>query len=191
MSYLFCASSFDYSGRRYCNTAAASFNDDITAWDTSGVTDMKYMFKGASAFDQDLGGWSVAKVTSMYVTFNGAAAFDQPIGGWRVDGVTNMKWMFHSAASFNQPLDGWNVDEVKDLSWMFERAAAFDQDLGWCVGSNVNLGKGVGVCLRRPLTWRVDGVARRRRDFTVRERRSGPRFPILSTARARRRRAAS
>ena len=83
MSYLFCASSFDYSGRRYCNTAAASFNDDITAWDTSGVTDMKYMFKGASAFDQDLSGWSVAKVTSMYATFNGAAAFDQPIGGWR------------------------------------------------------------------------------------------------------------
>ena len=74
---------------------------------------------------------------------------------------------------------------------MFERAAAFDQDLGWCVGSNVNLGKGVGVCLRRPLKWRVDGVARRRRDYTVRERRSGPRFPILSTARARRRRAAS
>ena len=154
MSYLFCASSFDYSGRGYCNTAAASFNDDITAWDTSGVTDMKYMFNGTSAFDQDLGGWSVAKVTSMYATFNGAAAFDQPIGGWRVDGVTNMKWMFHGAAAFNQPLSNWNVDEVKDLSWMFEGAAAFDQDLGWCVGKDVNLGKGVGVLLRRPLTLR-------------------------------------
>jgi hypothetical protein len=40
MSWLFCASSYDYSGYGYCNTAASSFNDDISAWDTSGVTTM-------------------------------------------------------------------------------------------------------------------------------------------------------
>ena len=35
-----------------------AFNEDISAWDTSGVTTMEYMFEGASAFDQDLG-WCV------------------------------------------------------------------------------------------------------------------------------------
>jgi len=35
----------------YFNSAASSFNDDISAWDTSGVTDMQQMFEGASAFN--------------------------------------------------------------------------------------------------------------------------------------------
>ena len=37
------------------NSPAASSNEDITTWDTSGVTTMRLMFYRASAFDQDLG----------------------------------------------------------------------------------------------------------------------------------------
>ena len=46
-----------------CLSFGNAFNEDISAWDTSGVTDMEALFKDASAFNQDIGGWAVHSVT--------------------------------------------------------------------------------------------------------------------------------
>ena len=135
--------------------SASSFNDGISAWDTSSVTTMKLMFHGASAFNQPLNDWRVDKGTNMNGMFLQAAAFDQPlndwwvdkvtsmvgmfhdalsfnqdISGWRVENVTNMYIMFAGARSFNRPLGDWRVDKVTDMSYMFREASAFNQPLG-------------------------------------------------------------
>merc|ERR1719253_1344153 len=36
---------------------ATSFNQDVSSFNTSSVTDIRYMFKGASSFNQDLCAW--------------------------------------------------------------------------------------------------------------------------------------
>ena len=83
MSYLFCArSGWESYG---CNTAAASFNEDISAWGHLGRDDdVQDVLQEASAFDHDIGGWAVDSVTDMGAMFYGASLLDQDIGGWAV-----------------------------------------------------------------------------------------------------------
>ena len=83
-------------------------DEDISAWDTSGVTTMKSMFSKQP--------W-----------------FNQPIGKWQTSAVKDMSKMFDEAKRFNQDLGGWDIGAVTKMGDIFEAAKAFDQDLGWCV----------------------------------------------------------
>ena len=47
-----------------------TFNGDISDWDVSSVTNMKYMFWEASAFNQDISSWDTSSVTTMAGTFS-------------------------------------------------------------------------------------------------------------------------
>ena len=67
-------------------------------------------------FNQDISSWDVSNVTNMYEMFENASSFNQPIGNWDVSNVTNMYEMFENASSFNQNLSTWNVENVSDCS---------------------------------------------------------------------------
>ena len=117
-----------------------TFNEDISAWDTSNVEDMSGMFDGA-AFNQNISGWDTSSVKNMLGMFNNATAFNQHIGGWDTSNVTDMTGMFSGAAAFNQNIGGWDTSNVTGMSFMFFDATAFNQDLSdWVASSGLVCG---------------------------------------------------
>ena len=102
---------------------ANQFNQDISGWDTSNVTNMSGMFDNAETFNQDISGWDVSNVTNMMFMFRYAHKFNQPIGSWNVKNVTNMKSMFESAPAFNQDLSKWCVRKIATKPDRFDYSA--------------------------------------------------------------------
>ena len=70
---------------------------DISNWDVSNVTNMRWMFYRAHSFNQPLNNWNVSNVTNMMYMFNNAHSFNQPLNNWNVSNVENMLGMFHTA----------------------------------------------------------------------------------------------
>ena len=118
---------------------ATSFNQDLSGWDVSHITDMSYMFKEATSFNSPLlWGSKVSNVTDMSYMFQEATSFNQDISGWDVSSVTDMSDMFKGATSFNQPIGLWGskTANVGNYSFMFQEASSFDQNLGtWTMKS--------------------------------------------------------
>ena len=86
--------------------------------DTSNVVNMRGMFAGTK-FNQNISKWNTSKVTDMSHMFSGATAFDKPLNNWNVSNVTDMSRMFLRAGAFNQLLHNWDTSNVTDMSWMF------------------------------------------------------------------------
>ena len=121
------------------------FNDDISNWNVSSVTNMSHMFANALSFNQPLDSWDVSSVTDMSYMFYAALSFDQPLNSWDVSSVTNMCGMFNgldweslssiknifpiNSYSFNQTLNSWDVSSVTTMQGMFDAAVKFNQPI--------------------------------------------------------------
>ena len=121
-----------------------SFNQDISKWDVSSVTNMSKMFAGdhhnPPIFNQDISSWNVSKVTNMSGMFSAlsrwaSSAFNQDISKWDVSSVTDMSEMFYRATNFQQTLANWNVSKVTNMHKMFSYTI-FNKDISkWDVSS--------------------------------------------------------
>ena len=139
-----------------------AFNSDISNWDVSSVVDMEFMFASTESFNSNLNNWNVSSVKNMFAMFTEAHAFDQDISDWDTSAVTSMRQMFSYTQSFNQPLNDWRLDNTTDLAKMFEDAQSFNQPLNdWQVDKVTNMSdmfEGAPL-FNQPLNdWQVDKV---------------------------------
>ena len=117
--------------------SADAFNQPLSRWDVSSVTNMAYMFYDADAFNEDIGAWDTSSVTTMEQMFYSADAFNQPLSRWDVSSVTNMRYMFYDADMFYR----WDTSSVTTMEQMFYNADAFNQPLSrWDVSSVTTMG---------------------------------------------------
>ena len=110
--------------------SGTTFNQPVSSWNTSNVTNMSGLFFRDANFNQPIGNWNTSKVTDMSLMFNLATNFNQPIGNWNTSKVTDMSGMFRGASKFNQPIGNWDTSSVKAMGGMFAEASTFNQPLG-------------------------------------------------------------
>lgn len=128
----------------------SSFNQDISDWDVSTITDMSLMFANldeeeSNPFNQPLNGWDVSSVTNMAGMFFNSS-FNQPIGSWDVSSVSNTfselsgMYAIFAFSSFDQDIGDWNVSGVVNMFGMFYESP-FNQDIsGWDVSAVESMG---------------------------------------------------
>ena len=118
---------------------AKEFNQDLSAWSTSRVTNLGTTFRGATKFAGDgLSNWNVARVTSFLSCFHSATLFNGKISNWDVSRSTRFSHMFIRASSFQQDLSGWDVALGTDFKAMFSGATVFNSDIsGWNVSNGL------------------------------------------------------
>ena len=111
--------------------AGSAFNQDISGWDVSGITSMSNMFGNASKFNQDISSWEVGQVTDFRNMFNGAGSFNQDLSDWDMSSATNLSGMFSRTRDFNQDISAWDVSNVTSMASMFENAKGFNTPINW------------------------------------------------------------
>ena len=104
----------------------ATFNEDISGWDTSSVTEMYDMFGYAPLFNGDLSAWDTSSVENMYAMFANATSFNGDLSSWDISSATNMLEMFYGATSFNQDLCAWR-DKFPYDPWDLSAAYIFEE----------------------------------------------------------------
>ena len=124
-------------------SAATTFNNDLTTWNTSGITDTSSMFRNCASFrgtgvNIDLRVWNTSNVTNMNSMFHTCQSLITSVSGWNTSKVTNMSNLFYDTRLWHgSGLETWNTSNVTNMSNMLGMIVGngYDANLsGWDTG---------------------------------------------------------
>lgn len=108
--------------------------------DLSAASSTDNMFSGATAFNQDISGWNMSTITNVSYMFSGATSFNQPLNSWDVSNVQNFSGMFAGATAFNQDLSSWDVSSGTTFDYIFSGATSINPDLSnWQIAPSATI----------------------------------------------------
>ncbi|MBR0303310.1 MAG: BspA family leucine-rich repeat surface protein, partial [Clostridia bacterium] len=109
-----------------CSDLFLNFNHcvsfDLDAVDTSGATNMSFMFCGCTAMEElDVTGWDTSSVTNMFSMFAFCKSVRElDLEGFVTSSVTKMNSMFNGCISLETvDLAGWDTSSAKGMSNLF------------------------------------------------------------------------
>jgi surface protein len=111
--------------------------------DTSSQTtvNMSQMFSGCSSFadsDNNLQAWDVSGVSNFASLFPSCSFISPGIGGWNIGNATNLSGMFSNCTNFNVNLDNWVSSQISTITNMFSNTS-FNNGLSSGVAGTCNI----------------------------------------------------
>ena len=100
------------------NLGSPEFNPDISDWDTSNVTNMKFMCLMCTSLEE-APKFDTSKVTDMYAMFRSCASLEKA-PNLDTSNVINMTYMFTNCTSLTKgDMSNWDVSKVEYKSSVF------------------------------------------------------------------------
>ncbi|MCW07390.1 BspA family leucine-rich repeat surface protein [Listeria monocytogenes] len=96
---------------------------DLSNFDTSQATNMRYMFFKSSMTSLDLSNFDTSKVTDMSWMFSESATASLDLSSFDTSSVTSMRGMFHESAATSIDVSSFDTSQVTDMHYMFASAS--------------------------------------------------------------------
>ncbi|EAF4531673.1 BspA family leucine-rich repeat surface protein [Listeria monocytogenes serotype 1/2a] len=96
---------------------------DLSDFDTSQATNMRYMFFKSSMTSLDLSNFDTSKVTDMSWMFSESATASLDLSSFDTSSVTSMRGMFSNSAATSLDLSDFDTSKVTDMHFMFAWAS--------------------------------------------------------------------
>ncbi|WP_160119342.1 BspA family leucine-rich repeat surface protein [Listeria monocytogenes] len=96
---------------------------DLSDFDTSQATNMRYMFFKSSMTSLDLSNFDTSKVTDMSWMFSESATASLDLSSFDTSSVTSMRGMFCESAATSIDVSSFDTSKVTDMHFMFAWAS--------------------------------------------------------------------